>query len=418
MAKQLDPIEMDLIIKKDDDNYTNNNDKFIHNDNNNTFIVVYLQRLASISICISSIIFGICIGNISTEHVQLSAIRTLVEQITNIDNFGVNKYYLKNRIIELYIFNINFIDEWNMIFVILSFLCILLSVSAIFYLNTKRMKSVVIYVVFNFLFVIAEIVLVTSSMLTLNKFQNHNQIIINSIKKYDDKQLLMLFVKKIFNSSQSHIMILICLFIALSILKFVTIPITLLTLSSSTKKETTISKKQSEIKSKSISKKISIQQYNKIKNKGLRLSEIHYPKPPQRKHYQNKKISIVHNNDNNDDNDERKDEQDDEKKEEKNQQKHSFTSSMLEGHGDTKRRNTISEFSMHSQRYPSLPSETNRKSSDSEMLYINKNNNNNNNGKQCSEGLLFITTAKNQEEMKENSPLKSINLACAESRDT
>ena len=243
---------------------------------------------------------------------------------------------------------------------VLSISSILLSVSVIFYLDVKRLNRAILYVVLNFLFILAEIALITSSFLSLNKFQIHNQMTINSIKKYDDTQLLIFLSTKMFNSSQSHIMSIICLFIALSILKFVTIPMTLLTLWTNTHHQqhqhsTPITNNNN---------------HNDNKYNRGRLSEIKYPKPPPRPSANIVSVAEVNQKSENDHH--------------HHSRSRSFTSSMLEGHGDTKRRNTFSEFS--AQRYPSLPSETNhRRLSDSEMLYKNIESN-----KQDSEGLFQL----------------------------
>ena len=159
---------------------------------------------------------------------ELSAIRN------NNNNYnGVNQHLI-NKTNDLFDFNIDFINEYDIIFIIISILSILISISAIFYLDLKRLNRAIFFVVLNFLFVVGEIALITSSFLSLSKFQIHNQITINSFKKYNDNntlsQILIFLSTKIFNSSQTHIISIICLFIALSILKFVTIPITLLTL--------------------------------------------------------------------------------------------------------------------------------------------------------------------------------------------
>lgn len=265
-------------------------------------IVIYLQRLFSIEICLSSIIFGICLNQKYINSLfKLSTIQ--FQQITN------------KEINHLFDFNLNFINQQSILFIITSILSILLSISAIFYLDLKRLNRAIFYVVLNFLFVVVEIALITLSFLSLNKFQIHNQMIINSIKKYnntdnidniDNIYQIIIFIN---NSSQTQIISIICLFIALSILKFVTIPITLFTLWPF-----------SSLSSLSSSSSSSFSIDNQEKQSYPRLSNIKYPKPPPRSY----SFSLPINNINN----------------------------VIEG-----------------DRYPSIPSS---EKEDSEILYINK----------------------------------------------
>eukprot|EP00484_Ammonia_sp_Unknown_P018930 CAMPEP_0197027224 /NCGR_PEP_ID=MMETSP1384-20130603/7171_1 /TAXON_ID=29189 /ORGANISM="Ammonia sp." /LENGTH=507 /DNA_ID=CAMNT_0042456037 /DNA_START=965 /DNA_END=2488 /DNA_ORIENTATION=- len=427
------------------------------------FVVGYLQRLASLSICLSSIVLGIVVGAMCMQSTQLSAIRTLAQQLTN---YGVHKH-LKSKLIELMSVHTDFMDEWHILFLVSCTASIVLAICAIFCLDLKRINRIICYSVVNIILLLVEIILTVTAFLECSKFQTHNQGIITAFYQYNHTaahtQLFTEVAGKIMYSSQIQMMLIICLFIACSILKFVSIPITFsLIISpnsnqnrngrSSRKSSPSISdiilnvlsinpahyqsitaatnrlsrannaslrrshiKREVDMENEEEEKEMEMERMNA---RAPRLSEIHFPRPPPRAHadvVQLERIASQRVND----------EHHNEAEEipiadivslAEPQGKHSFTSSMMEGHGPTKRRNTVSDFSV--QRYPSLPSETaNHRSSDSEMLYGH------NPHKQRSEGAFCVTAVQTpcgdkseeeeeeqreevEEEKEECSPLK------------
>ena len=67
----------------------------------------------------------------------------------------------------------------------------------------------------------------TAALLNVKSFQEHNQSILSSIKTVDNKSLAIA-ATDIFNLTQTRLIIICCLVVSTSILKFVTIPIVLL----------------------------------------------------------------------------------------------------------------------------------------------------------------------------------------------
>lgn len=136
--------------------------------------------------CLASITLGICIGDECTGSTEFAVIRTLVDQTTKTGS----KHF---RVDALEYFDINTVSfglfhdlmlcltfcsvqefrlQMHLIFISISALNIIMSLVAVFRLAPTRPRSIMFYVLFNFLFILGDIGLGVFSSLNLSEVLN------------------------------------------------------------------------------------------------------------------------------------------------------------------------------------------------------------------------------------------------------